>query len=196
MRSGQPQGRDFLANVLQDEFFANQLEAVIVLGEVATAEAAAMLVATLRRADQHPEIRAGAAWSLGEVGVREALPALVESFHSLDLVVRIEAARALAKLARRHLDAVLQAFPVSAPDERAGIAWALSKAGGFEIEQLLPLLADNDAREWVAYIAGTQDRETLLPQIEALAVQDPEVYFGVTLLWKIIASWTYGLEEY
>ena len=41
-----------------------------------------------------------------------------------------------------------------------------------------------------------EDRDALLPQVEALAAHDPEVYFGVTLLWKIIASWTYGLEEY
>jgi site-specific DNA-methyltransferase (cytosine-N4-specific) len=60
-------------------------------------------------------------------------------------------------------------------------------------------MVDEDARQWVAYILGMQPpeaRETLLPGIEALASQDPEVYFAVTVLWKIIASWVYGLEEH
>jgi hypothetical protein len=36
----------------------------------------------------------------------------------------------------------------------------------------------------------------MLPDIEVLATSDPEVYFAVTVLWKIIASWIYDLEEY
>lgn len=196
MRRQHPLGQEFLAATLQDTYLENRLEAAIVLGEVATPEAAQLLMATLRDQGQHPEIRAGAAWSLGEVGVREALPALVESFASLEMAVKIEAARALAKLARRHLDTVLQAFPETTPEQRPGIAWAISKAGGFTINQLLPALVDEDARHWVPYIIGTQEREAMLPDIEALATHDPQVYFAVTVLWKIIASWVYDLEEY
>jgi hypothetical protein len=39
-------------------------------------------------------------------------------------------------------------------------------------------------------------QEKMLPGIEALAERDPQVYFAVTVLWKIIASWVYDLEEY
>jgi hypothetical protein len=35
-----------------------------------------------------------------------------------------------------------------------------------------------------------------VPEVEDLARRDPEVYFAVTVLWKILASWVYGLEEY
>ncbi len=121
---------------------------------------------------------------------------LVDSFTALDLPLKIEAARALAKLARKHLPEVLKTFPGASPEQRPGVAWALSKAGGFTIAQLLPTLVDEDARSWVAYIAGTQNRDAMLPDIEALAANDPEVYFAVTVLWKIIGSWVYGLEEY
>lgn len=196
MRRGHPTGRTFLSATLHEEYLENRLEAAIVLGEVATTEAAELLIATLQDAEQHPEIRAGAAWSLGELGAREALPALVESFGTLDTVIKIEGARALAKIARGHLRDVLQAFPESTPEQRPGIAWALSKAGGFTISQVLSSLVDEDARHWVAYIIGTQNREAMLPEIETLAGRDPEVYFAVTVLWKIIASWVYDLEEY
>ncbi len=196
MRRENPTGREFLAATLQQPYLENRLEAAIVLGEVATPDAAQLLIATLEDEEQHPEIRAGAAWSLGELGAREALPSLVQSFSALDVPVKIEAARALAKLARRYLDDVIQALPQGTPEERPGIAWALSKAAGFRIAQLLPTLVDDDARQWVAYIIGTQDQEKMLPGIEALAERDPQLYFAVTVLWKIIASWVYDLEEH
>ncbi|MCL4552783.1 MAG: HEAT repeat domain-containing protein, partial [Candidatus Marsarchaeota archaeon] len=196
MRRGHPAGRDFLAATLHDVYLQNRLETAIVLGEVATPEAGQLLMATLQDPEQHPEIRAGAAWSLGEVGAKEALPALIKSFAALETVIRIEAARGLAKLARRHLGDVLQAFSGSTFEQRPGIAWALSKAGGFTISQIVPALVDDDARHWAAYMIGTQNREALLLDIETLAAQDPQVYFAVTVLWKIIASWVYGLEEY
>jgi len=195
-RRGEPIGEQFLGRTLYDDYLENRLEAAIVLGEVGTRQAGLLLVGTLRDPKQHSEIRAGAAWSLGEVGAREALPVLVESFTCLETVVKIEAARALSKIARKHLDDVIQVLPRSSSDERPGVAWALSKSGGFNVDQLLAALVDEDARHWVAYVIGTQDREAMLPQIEALAKADPEVYFAVTVLWKIIGSWVYGLEEY
>jgi hypothetical protein len=196
MRRRHPSGQEFFASALRDDYLENRLEATIVLGEIATPAAAAMLIAALGDTEQHPEIRAGAAWALGEVGRREALSPLIESFSELETTIKVEAARALARIARSHLGDVLQALPGSSPAQRPGVAWALGKAGGFTIGQVLPALVDDDARHWVAYLVGTQSQETMLPEIEVLATQDPEVYFAVTVLWKILASWVYGLEEH
>lgn len=196
MRQNNPLGKEFLATTLQDPYLENRLEAVIALGEVGTSEVGEALAAVLRDTQQHAEIRAGAAWALGEVGALESLHALVESFGNLEVVIRIEAARALAKLSRMHVANVLGTFPTSTPDQRPGIAWALSKAGGFTIDQVFPLLIDQDARQWAAYMIGTQQREAMVSGIEALARRDPEVYFAATVLWKIMVSWVYGLEEY
>lgn len=196
LRRGHRAGSEFLQATLRDEYLENRLEAVIVLGEVRGAEATRLLMGVLQDAEQHAEIRAGAAWSIGEIGSRDALPVLVESFKTLEPVIKVEAARALAKLARQHVDQVLNVLSASTVEERPGVAWALSKAGGFRVEDLLPALVDEDARQWVTFIIGTQAKDVMLPGIEALADRDPQVYFAVTVLWKIIASWVYGLEEY
>lgn len=196
MRRGHLSGREFLAATLADHYLENRLEAVIVLGEVGTPDATALLIRTLDEGIQHAEIRAGAAWSLGEIGNEAALTALLRSFATVADSIKVEAARALAKLVRRFRDQVIRAFPASPIDDRPRLAWALAKAGGFRVHDLLPALVDEDARYWVAYIIGTQERDLLLPEIEELARRDPEVYFAVTVLWKIMASWVYDLEEY
>ena len=72
----------------------------------------------------------------------------------------------------------------------------MSKAGNFTIRDMLDSWVDDNARQWVAYIIGTQDQKRYIYEIEQLKIKDPEVYFAVTVLWKIITSWIWGLEEY
>ena len=57
-------------------------------------------------------------------------------------------------------------------------------------------MIDDDARRWVSYILGTRDKNVYMDKIEALRRHDTEVYFAVTVLWKIVDSWVYNLEEY
>lgn len=197
MRAGQPEGVSFIETCLHDQYLENRLEAIIVLGEIGSSKSCELLSKCLLDNDQHPEIRAGAAWSLGELRSRNAVDALIKSFHSVEKSIRVEATRALAKLTRSYGEEVLKRFSSSSPEQRPGIAWAISKAAeGFSVEDLLSTCVDDDARQWVAYIIGTQEPESYVKQIEALRERDPEVYFAVTVLWKIMTSWVNGLEEY
>ncbi len=189
-------GTAFIKACLADDFLQNRLEAVIVLSEIATDAANQLLIDTLLDDEQHSEIRAGAAWALGEIRSQSAMSALINSFIAVDNGIRIEAARALRKLASEFAPDIIREFPASSPDKRPGIAWVLSKSGEFTIQHILDALVDDDARQWAAYILGTQDQTKFLHEIENLRVKDPEVYFAVTVLWKIMSSWVYGLEEY
>jgi len=195
-RRGDKRGIAFVENRLADQYLENRLEAVIVLGEIGGQAASKMLVETLCSGEQHPEIRAGAAWALGELHEKSAMDALIQSFIAMDEEIRAEAARALAKLSEDFTPEVLAELLRSDQSQRAGIAWALSKSARFRIEQLLQALVDDDARRWVAYVIGTQDPQDYVGQIESLRQEDPEVYFAVTVLWQIMNSWVYGLEEY
>jgi hypothetical protein len=71
-------------------------------------------------------------------------------------IARVEAARALAKLARRFRESVVSVFPALAQTHRPGVAWALAGAQ-VQVDKLLPALVDDDARQWVAYMIGWQD---------------------------------------
>ena len=195
-RHNEEQGWSFIKQCLVDDYLQNRLEAVIVLGEIPADASCQLLCSVLMDNQQHPEIRAGAAWALGELHNRLALNALVDSFSAVDEGIRTEAARALAKLASRFTGEIVDKFPQVAPDKRPGIAWALSKSGRFRLKDLLNALVDEDARHWVSYILGTQDQQKYIDQIEKLKERDPEVYFAVTVLWKIMTSWVYNLEEY
>ena len=76
------------------------------------------------------------------------------------------------------------------------MAWALSKSGQFQVSDLIPVMVDDEARKWIAWIVGTQNEARYIKQIEQLKMRDKEVYFAVTVLWKILSNWVYGLEVY
>jgi len=189
-------GMAFIQQTLQGQYLEHRLEAVIILGEIPTDDSRKVLTTVLLDQAQHPEIRAGAAWALGELQQPSGVDALIQVFLELAEPIRIEAARALRKIAATTDASVAAKLPAAKDDQRAGIAWAVSRSGRVKVDDFLPLMVDDDARRWVAYILGTQDQQACIGQIEELRGRDPEVYFAVTVLWKILASWVYDLEEY
>ncbi len=54
----------------------------------------------------------------------------------------------------------------------------------------------DEARKWIAWIIGTQKEADYIDQIEQLKDKDKEVYFAVTVLWKILSSWISRLDVY
>ncbi len=195
-RAGDSPGMEFIQQTLQGQYLEHRLEAVIILGEIPTADSRNALTTVLLDQAQHPEIRAGAAWALGELQQPSSVDALVQVFLELAEPIRVEAARALRKITASTSADIAAKLPAAQDDQRAGIAWAISRSGRVKVDALLPLLVDDDARRWVAYILGTQDQQACIGQIEQLRRRDPEVYFAVTVLWKILASWVCDLEEY
>lgn len=186
----------FFKGLLSDQYLENRSECVIVLGEIDSDKSCDLLIGTLLDSNQHPEIRAGAAWSLGELKNKKATEALVKVFNEAEKTIREEAARALMRFGDLYAEDIISLIPKSTEEERAGIAWALSKSGRFEIRDLIPSMSDDEARKWIAWIIGTQDQAKYISQIEQLKRKDQEVYFAVTVLWKILSSWIAGLDIY
>jgi len=196
MKLDGPAAIAFFKEAMASEYLENRLEAVIVLGEIAGADSLSLLLTCLLDGEQHPEIRAGAAWALGELKHPDALDALVQGLETVGSSIRVEAARALAKIAKQHRASVIRRFPGSPSERRPGVAWALAQAGGFSISELLPLGEDEDARHWISYMIGRQQPERYAEEIALIRSEDPEVYFAVNVLWKVMTSWIDGLKEY
>jgi hypothetical protein len=195
-REGIAAGMEFIRETLAGPYLEHRLEAVIILGEIRLDASSQALMSVLLDQAQHAEIRAGAAWALGELGQPASVDALIQVFLELAEPIRVEAARALRKIAVSTEANLVARLSAVQADQRAGIAWAASRSGRVKLDELLPLLVDDDTRRWVAYIIGTQDQQAWVSQIEQLRRCDPEVYFAVTVLWKILASWVFDLEEY
>lgn len=190
-------GFEFIEQCLAENDYAqNILESVIVLAEIKSAKSCEILGEVLSNEKYDPEIRAGAAWALGEQNNESSLTSLIQSFNNVDEVIRVEAARALGKLTRDFTPNIIDQFEYSSESEKPGVAWALSISNNVKVADLLPKLNDLDSRQWGSYILGKQGSEKHLMEIEELKKKDPEVYFAVTVLWKIMTNWVYNLKEY
>lgn len=97
-----------------------------------------------------------------------------------------------------HANTVLDFFRDASENERPGISWALGKYGLWDLKTLIDRIDQGnlDMRLWGAYIIGTSDPNRIINEIEELKQNDPQLYFAVTVLWKITSSWIYQLKEY
>ena len=197
-RHGMPEGNAFIRSTIQSEYLEHRLEAVIILSEIDNAESTLLLRETLADAEQAPEIRAGAAWSLGELSHADTINDLVLAFHDVPDLIRIEAARALAKITHEDAGPLLAAYAAAQETTRPGIAWALSRLDKVNLDDVLANTCreSTDARQWTAFVLGSVEQENIIGNIEQLRAEDPEVYFAVTLLWKIMSSWVFNLREF
>jgi hypothetical protein len=189
-------GSSFIRQTLASEYLEHRLEAVIILGELRTTAASTLLKTVLADIAQHPEIRAGAAWALGEIGQADSIESLVHTFVEISPAIRTEAARALRRIANTSSPQIVAGLPAAMPDQRAGIAWALAHAGQFNMDELMSAMTDDNARRWAAYVIGSQPQAIWASRLEQLQKQDPQVYFAVTVLWQIMSSWIADLNEY
>jgi len=190
------EGYEFISTSLESSYIQNVLEAVIILSEIPTNKSCELLIDVLNNPDLDSEIRAGAAWSLGEINNNSSIDALSSCFNNFDQNIKIEAARALAKLTSNYTNDILTRFYNSTSEEKPGLAWALTKSDDINIEILLNHLNSLESRQWISYIIGYQGEEKYVSEIENLRNVDTEMYFAVTLLWKIIGSWINNLKEY
>ena len=124
------------------------------------------------------------------------MSALTDTFNSTSIEIKTEAARALLKIAPSQIAALIEAFKAVDSSKRDGIAWALARAGGFDVTKLLNDQPDLNLRKWVSYIVGYGRSLFVEEQINELCKIDAEVHFTASVLWQLLESWIYELEEY
>lgn len=193
-----PEGWAFMESKLRsavmDVPLETQLETVIVVSEIPNPRSESLLIEVLRDARRDEELRAGAAWALGQFATRTAASALVDTFNSTALDVKTEAARALLKITGPQVDHVVELLRTCAPDQRDGLSWVLARSGGFDPNSVV-MRADDNLRRWISYILGHGKTRFAKSDVDAICKSDPEVYFAASVLWQILESWVDGLTE-
>lgn len=188
-------GWKFLFDCLNSEFFTVQLETVIVLSEIPAPRSEELLISVLVDPNRNAEVRAGAAWALGEFATGNSASALISTFNLTNSEIKIEAARALLKITPSQIERILSMINSIDSGKRDGIAWALARSGGFNPNDLLRNQDDN-LRRWVSYILGYGKPLFLETHLEEIAQSDPEVHFAASVLWQLLTSWIHELREY
>jgi hypothetical protein len=194
-----PEGWAFIESKLRsavmDVPLETQLETVIVVSEIPNPRSENLLIDVLRDGRRDEELRAGAAWALGQFATRTAASALVDTFNSTALDVKTEAARSLLRITGPQVAHVVDLLKTCSPDQRDGLSWVLARSGGFDPNAVL-VGADDNLRKWVSYIVGHGRDHLAEADVGAICKSDPEVYFAASVLWQILESWVDGLREF
>lgn len=172
-----------------------QLETVIVASELQNPRSENLLIEVLADGARDEELRAGAAWALGQFKTNNAATALVDSFDVTPLEIKTEAARALLRISDTQIPFLVGLITQVDPKKRDGIAWVLAKVDSFAPNSLLDG-ADDNLRKWIAYMIGYGKENFPQAEIEKIAKSDPEVYFAASVLWQILESWVNNMGEY
>ena len=193
-----PEGWTFIESKVRsavvDVPLETQLETVIVVSEIPKPRSENLLIEVLRDARRDEELRAGAAWALGQFATRSAASALVATFNSTALDIKTEAARALLRITGPQVEHVVELLKTCTPDQRDGLSWVLARSGGFDPNAVI-VRADDNLRRWISYIVGHGKNRFSKRDVDAICNSDPEVYFAASVLWQILESWVDGLAE-
>jgi len=192
-------GWEFMENKLRSPAMTvpleTQLETVIVASEIPKSRSEQLLIEVLRDSQCNDELRAGAAWALGQFASAASATALVNTFNLSPLEIKVEAARALLRIAEPqipHLVALLKDGDLA---KRDGLSWVLARTGKFNPSDIVGG-ADENLRKWISYIVGYGKDKFVQGDVEGICKADPEVYFAASVLWQIMASWVNNLREY
>jgi hypothetical protein len=173
-----------------------QLETIIVASEIAAARSEKLLISVLLDGERDEELRAGAAWALGQFESKSSALALIGTFNASPVDIRIEAARALLKISGKQVPFLIDQLKKVDPSSRDGIAWVLARSENVQPIALLPDTDDTNLRAWASYVIGS-DRDKFNKQdLEDICSRDPEVYFAASVLWQIVQSWVNRIMEY
>jgi len=194
-----PNAWGFIENKLRSPVITvpleTQLETVIVASEIPKSRSEQLLIEVLRDSQRDDELRAGAAWALGQFASATSATALVDTFNSSPLEIRVEAARALLRIAEPQIPHLTDLLRNGDPAKRDGLSWVLARTGKFNSSDMV-VGADENLRKWMSYIVGYGKDKFVQGDVEAICQADPQVYFAASVLWQIVASWVNDLREY
>jgi hypothetical protein len=124
-------GWDFIEDKLSSSSMSvpleTQLETIIVISEINNQKSEDLISRVLFDNSRNEEIRAGAAWALGQFNSNTSANALVNVFNSTSQQVKIEAAHALLQIAENQIPELLRLFSEAENSKKDGISWSFQE---------------------------------------------------------------------
>jgi hypothetical protein len=137
-------GWEFIESKLHSSVMAvpleTQLETVIVTSEIPNIRSEQLLIEVLQDTQRDDELRAGAAWALGQFASATSASALVDTFNSSPFEIKVEAARALLRIAEPQIPHLTNLLINADPAKRDGLSWVLARIGKFNPSDILTSL--------------------------------------------------------
>lgn len=192
-------GWEFIENKIRSSVLTvpleTQLETIIVASEIKAERSERLLIEVLRDNSRDNELRAGAAWALGQFVSSTSATALVDTFNISPFEIKAEAARALLRIAEPQVPLLINLLKTVDSSKRDGISWVLARTGRFNPMDIATG-ADDNLRRWLGYIVGYGKDHIIQDDIESICKADAQIYFAASVLWQILASWINDLKEY
>jgi HEAT repeat protein len=186
---------DALITVLRERTFSEREDAIKILGKIKDSRAVAPISDALLNSDWM-SIRTEAAIALGNMGHREAVPALIEGLQDFDAPVRANVAESLGKLRDpRAVEPLINSLKSESGWNKRHMANALVKIGDAAMKPLVTLLAnEKESQETREVTAETLAR--IIEGLSSLREVQPLIKLTVDLLVAELPNRDSGIRSH
>lgn len=196
--------RELFAKELSASDKADQLEAVITIGEVGTEAAAVVLADILGDATKDYFLRSAAAYCLGRIDSPISRNALIQAFTAQTHRVREDALLALASVGFDAMAELLAGVNQADEQIQAGCAEALRclalRSDPTMVERLIaPSVAEilaSDSRSLMSvWLAGQLPESLMKAALSGVLGRDARLAYSLAVSWAFAKSWIVPLQE-
>lgn len=183
---------------------ADQLEAIIAIGEVGNESAAVILASLLGDQTKDYFLRSAAAYCLGRIDSQTSRTALVNAFNSQTYKVREDALAALADVGFGALAELLAGVQNTDAEIQAGCAevirWlALRSDETTIIKEIVPpltkILSRDDRSLMSVWLGGQMPEEMMKAALTKVLGSDARLAYSLAVSWAFARSWIAPLHD-
>lgn len=182
---------------------ADQLEAVIAIGEVGTEPAATILAAILTNQSQSYFLRSAAAYGLGRINSPVSRNALVQAFTAQTHSVREDALVALADVGFGAIAELLAGVNHTDEQIQAGCAevlrWLALRSDPTAVQQIVSPIADILTREnrslMAVWLGGQLPEPLMKAALTKVLGRDARLAYSLAVSWAFARSWIMPLHD-